>query len=158
MTRQVEPFTTRSAFQAQLQLCFSRARLRLQMFDPDFAQWGLGTREVDATLRRFLMGKGKIELVAHDNAWLERQCPRFLVLLRDFGPAIECRVSGRHLRQLSDSFCIGDGRDIVRRFHSAYLRGEAVFDGPIDTEISAERFYGIWSESMPGLHASVTGL
>ena len=31
-------------------------------------------------------------------------------------------------------------------------------DEPADTELCAERFAGIWSESMPGLHASVTGL
>ena len=158
MDRQAFQFTTRGEFDAHLRQCFAGARLRLQMFDPDFALWGLESVEVEALLRRFLLGKGRIELIAHDKGWLERDCPRFVRLLHDFGDAIECRVSGKALRQLSDSFCIADGRDIVRRFHSAHLRGEAVFGGPDDTTVSAERFAGMWSESEPGLQSSTTGL
>jgi len=158
MDRQAFQFSTRGEFDAHLRQCFAGAKLRLRLFDPDFALWGLETGEVEALLRRFLLGKGTIELIAHDKAWLERQCPRFVRLLHDFGDAVECRVSGKHLRQLSDSFCIGDERHIVRRFHSAHLRGEAVFDGPDDTKVSAERFAAMWAESEPGLQSSTTGL
>ncbi|WP_317204479.1 hypothetical protein [Janthinobacterium sp.] len=158
MEKQVVPFASRLEFEQQLKLCFSRAELRLRMFDPDFALWGLGTLENDASLRRFLLGHGRIELVAHSNALLERQCPRLLRLLTQFSHRIECRVTDKNLRHLSDSFCIADDRHLVRRFHSEHTRGEAVFDSPPDTELCAERFAAIWAESMPGLHASTTGL
>jgi hypothetical protein len=155
---QVCKFASRGEFGEQLRLCLSRARLHLQMFDPDFSLWELGSSAADALLRSFLAGGGRIELVAHDNAHLERSCPRFLRLLKDYEHLIACRLTSRHLRQLTDSFCIADSRHIVRRFHSDHLRGEAAFDLPAATEISAERFVAIWAETMPGLHFGVTGL
>jgi len=158
MERQVVLFASRREFEAQLRECFSRAQLQLQLFDRDFAQWDLGSSEVDALLRRFLLGKGRLQLVAHDNAWLERQCPRFVRLLHDFSHAIECRLSSKNLRQLTDSFCVADSRHVVRRFHADHMRGEAQFDGPADTEVCRERFAGIWAEASPGLHANTTGL
>ena len=158
MERQVTLFSSRREFEALLRDCFSRARLQLQLFDPDFALWDLGGSEVDALLRRFLLGKGRLQLVAHNNAHLERHCPRFMRLLHDFGHAVDCRLSSKNLRQLSDSFCIADQTHLVRRFHADHLRGEAVSDGPADTEICQERFAGTWTESSPGLHANTTGL
>jgi hypothetical protein len=158
MDRQAQPFSSRSEFQQQLTLCLSRAERRLQLFDPDFALWELGSSGHDALLRQFFLKGGRLQLAAHRNAQLERHAPRFLRLLKDFSHAIECRLTGKHLRQLSDSFCIADDRHIVRRFHADHLRGEAVFDGPDDTKVSAERFDTIWCESEPGLHASSTGL
>ena len=77
---------------------------------------------------------------------------------KDYGHKIECRVTSRSLRHLTDSFCIGDGIHIVRRFHCDHMRGEAAFDAPSATEISLERFAGIWAESFSGLHPTTTGL
>jgi hypothetical protein len=94
----------------------------------------------------------------HGSAWIERHYPRFLRLLRDYGHQAECRVTGRGLRHLTDSFCIADGVHIVRRFHSDHMRGEAAFNAPEATEVARERFEAIWDESRPGLQASTTGL
>lgn len=158
MDKQTRAFSTRLEFEQLLQLCLSRARHQLRLFDPDFALWQLGSSATDAILRRFLSGGGKLQLVAHSNAHLERHAPRFLRLLKDFGHAVECRLTHQNLRQLTDSFCIGDGQDQVRRFHADHLRGEAVFGAPPATQVCAERFIAIWQESSPGLHASTTGL
>ena len=67
-------------------------------------------------------------------------------------------MTNRGIRQLTDSFCIADGRDVVRRFHSDHLRGEAAFDAPQETELPRERFVAIWEDSGPGLHVTTTGL
>ncbi|MDC8759189.1 hypothetical protein [Janthinobacterium fluminis] len=158
MERQVFPFSSRQAFQQQLRLCLSRAERRLRLFDPDFALWDLGTGEVEAILRPFLLGGGGIALLAHSDALLERQCPRLLRLLTQFGHRFECRVSSKNLRHLTDSFCIADDLHLVRRFHSDHLRGEAVFDSEADTRLCAERFAGMWLEAEPGLHPSTAGL
>ena len=151
-------FDTRAGFQAQLDAVFQRARLSLRMFDPDFASWELGSAHHDALLRSFLRGGGRLQLVAHSTARLERDAPRFLRLLHDYSHLIECRVTNRSLRHLTDSFCLGDERDIVRRFHCDFFRGEAEFDAPSSTQSGLERLEGIWAETAPGLHASVTGL
>lgn len=154
----IQRFDTRAAFQAHLRAAFARARATLDLFDPDCALFLLGTADVDAELRRFLRGGGQLRVAVHSSGWLEREAPRFAGLLHDFSHALACRTTPRHLRQLSDSFCIADDLHVVRRFHSAHLRGEAAFDAPQETEVPRARFTAIWDESQPGLQAFVTGL
>jgi hypothetical protein len=158
MDKQVIPFTTRAEFQQHLATCLARAEQTLQMFDPDYSIWQLGSSASDAQLRRFLRSGGRLQLVAHDGRPMERAAPRFLRLLKDYGHLIEVRRTSQPLRQLTDSFCIADQRDMVRRFHADHFRGEAVFNGPQELQISLERFLTIWIESGAGLYVNSTGL
>jgi hypothetical protein len=151
-------FDTRLECEAQFRACLVASSAQLQMFDPDFAVFPLGASDVDAALRAFLARGGRIQLALHDSAHIERHYPRFLRLLRDFSHLAECRLTGRGLRQLTDSFCIGDGVHIVRRYHSDHMRGEAAFDQPAATEVARERFAAIWDEARPALHPTITGL
>jgi hypothetical protein len=128
------------------------------MFDPDFRVFALGRPELDAALRQFLAGGGAIELALHRPGHIERACPRFVRLLKEFGHRIACRATPPGLRQLTDSFCIGDAVHIVRRFHSDHMRGEAAFGSPAATGISVQRFGAIWLESRPCLQPTTTGL
>lgn len=152
------PFSTRAECEAQLRECLARARVRLQLFDPDFAIFPLGESSIDAALRAFLGGGGTVQLAMHTPRTIERHYPRFLRLLRDYAHRIECRVTSPSLKQLTDSFCIADGIHIVRRFHSDHFRGEAAFDAPAAVEVAAERFGAIWAESAVALHPTTTGL
>jgi hypothetical protein len=151
-------FSTHLEFGMRLRECIARSQARLQLFDPDFRVFPLGLSDVDAALRQFLAGGGTMQLAMHRSDHIERDCPRFLGLLKDFGHRIECRATPGNLRQLSDSFCIGDQAHIVRRFHSDHMRGEAAFDNPAAIEISQDRFGAIWVESRPCLHPGTTGL
>jgi len=152
------PFDSRTEFETLLLDCFSRARLTLCLFDPDFAWWRLGHSQTDAQLRRFLQAGGQLKLVAHGNAVLQRDAPRFLRLMQDYSYLIECRLTGKSIRHLTDSFLIADAVHIVRRFHCDHFRGEADFDAPSSTQTSLERFEAIWAETVPGLQADTTGL
>ena len=154
----VVTFNSRAELETHFLDCVSRSRALLQLFDADFAVFPLGGIEADAALRHFLRQGGHIELAAHRSGHIERSYPRFLRLLKYYSDRIACRVTPRSLQQLTDSFCIGDGVHIVRRFHCDHMRGESAFDAPAATEISRERFTGIWQESLPGLHPTVTGL
>ena len=151
-------FDTRAEFQRLLNAVLERAQVSIEMFDPDFALFRLGDPDVDAVLRRYLAADGVLRLAMHNSGHIERHYPRFLRLLRDHGHRIECRVTGKGIRNLTDSFCIADNLHLVRRFHSDHLRGEAAFDAPQETEIPAERFSAIWEASQPGLFPTVTGL
>lgn len=151
-------FDTRGACEAQFRACLAASATSLQLFDPDFAAFPLGSSEVDAALRTLLARGARIELAMHGAAYIERHYPRFLRLLRDYSHAIECRITPPNLRQLTDSFCIGDGVHIVRRYHSDHMRGEAAFDAPAAAELARERFAAIWAEARPGLHPFTTGL
>lgn len=154
----IERFDTRAQFQQELRSLLARARATLDLFDPDFALFTLGTPDTDAALRRFLHAGGVLRLAMHDSASLEREAPRFLRLLRDYSHRIACRVTPHGLRQLTDSFAIADGIHVVRRFHSGHLHGAAAFDAPQEAELPGERFSAIWAESLPGLQPTVTGL
>jgi hypothetical protein len=151
-------FSTHLEFGVRFRECIARSHSTLQLFDPDFRVFPLGLADVDAALRQFLAGGGAIELAMHRSGHIERECPRFVRLLKDFNHRIECRATPANLHQLTDSFCIGDRVNIVRRFHSDHMRGEAAFDAPLATELSLERFGAIWLESRPCLHPTTTGL
>ena len=151
-------FGSHAEFQAHFRDCLARSQATLQLFDPDFSVFPLGASDIDARLRAFLHDGGTLRLAMHRTQHIERHCPRFLVLLKDYNHRVECRATSRSLQQLTDSFCIGDGIHIVRRFHCDHMRGEAAFALPEATEISAERFAGIWAESTPTLHPTTTGL
>ena len=151
-------FSTHAEFGAHFLDCIGRANASLMLFDPDFAVFPLGSSETDAALHAFLGRGGHVQMAMHLTAHVEREYPRFMRLLKDYSHRIECRVTNRQLRTLTDSFCIADGLHIVRRFHSDHMRGEAAFNSPPSTEISTERFNGIWAESLSGLHATTTGL
>lgn len=154
----IERFDTRAQFQQALHVLLAQAHATLDLFDPDFSLFTLGTPDSDAALRRFLHAGGTLRLAMHDSQWLEREAPRFLRLLRDYSHRVECRLTPRGLHQLTDSFAIADGIHVVRRYHSDHLRGAAAFDAPLESDLPRERFTAIWSESLPGLHPTVTGL
>ena len=154
----VTKFSTRSEIEGHFLDVIGRSTASLAMFDPDFSVFPLGSSTTDAALRQFLHLGGHVQMAMHQTGHIERECPRFMRLLQDYSHRIECRVTNRQLRTLTDSFCIGDHIHIARRFHSDQLRGEAAYNAPLSTEISNERFIGIWAESLPGLHATTTGL
>lgn len=151
-------FDTRAALDEQFRACLAASSVRLDLFDPDFAVFPLGASEMDALLRAFLKRGGSLRLALHDSAHIERHYPRFLRLLRDYSHQCECRQTPRALRELRDSFCIGDDRHVVRRFHSDHMRGEAAFDAPAACELPGQRFLAIWEESRVVLQATTTGL
>ncbi|UVW27781.1 hypothetical protein [Massilia sp. H6] len=151
-------FDTRAELALQWQACLAAAHTRLDLFDPDFAVFALGTSEVDAALRTFFARGGVLRLALHSPAHVERHYPRFLRLLRDFSHRAECRATPQALHHLTDSFCIADNRHVVRRFHSDHLRGEAAFDSPGAVEVPRQRFDAIWDDSFLTLQSTKTGL
>ena len=154
----ITKFSSRTEIVGHFLDVITRSRSTLAMFDPDFSVFPIGSSQTDSALRHFLQLGGQVQMAMHDTKHIERECPRFMRLLQDYSHLIECRVTNRQLRTLTDSFCIGDRIHIARRFHSDHLRGEAAFDAPGSAEISNERFVGIWAESLPGLHPTTTGL
>jgi hypothetical protein len=157
-----EPVLTRFDTRRELEACFrallNQAQGRLDLFDPDFAAYPLGAPDVEARLRAFLQAGGALRLALHETRHVERACPRFLRLVRDYSHRIECRQSPRSLRHLSDSFALADGLHVVRRFHADHMRGEAAFDAPAAVELPAHRFEALWEESLTTLSPTVTGL
>lgn len=150
-------FDTRFEFDVQFRACLAAARTRLDLFDPDFAVFPLGTSEADAMLRDFLKHGGVLRLAMHTPAWIERHYPRFLRLLRDYSHGVACRVTPRSLHGLTDSFCIVDDTHVLRRFHSDHMRGEMSFASPGSVDLPRHRFDALWEESQAILQSTKTG-
>ncbi|WP_229217283.1 DUF7931 domain-containing protein [Massilia forsythiae] len=151
-------FDSRARFQQALRALLERAHATLDLFDPDFALFELGSSATDALLRRFLHGGSVLRLALHSTAHLERHAPRFLRLLRDYDHLSACRQTPRDLRQLADSFAIADNLHVVRRFHAAHPRGVLAFDAPGESDLPRTRFAAIWEASRSALPPTVTGL
>lgn len=154
----IVPFDTRRELEAQWRALVARAQGRLDLFDPDFSPFPLGAADVEVLLRGFLRAGGVLRLALHDTAHVERHCPRFLRVLRDYSHRVACRRTPRSLRHLTDSFTLADDLHVVRRFHSDHMRGEAAFDALSVVELPAQRFSSLWEESTPTLPSVVTGL
>ena len=151
-------FSSRLEFEQEIGQCLARANQRLDLFDPDFSLWQLGSARFDAELRRFLTGKGQIRMLAHDYSHLKHHCPRFLHLLRDFSHAIECRITHAHERNLTDSFCIADNVHLVRRFHCDHARGVSAFDAAPQATACNKRFAELWQRATDAMPIGTTGL
>ncbi len=153
-------FSTRAEFLDLVHECVTHANTYLQLFDPDFARWSLGAPETVSALRQFLLLKSanRLQLSMHRSDYLQQNCPRFLMLLKDFDHAMTCRLTPKNLHHLTDSFCLADNSHLVRRFHADHFRGVATFHSPFDAQISYTRFAAIWAESLPGLHPTMLGL
>jgi len=151
-------FDTWRELENQFSACIGAAQRTLDLFDPDFAPYPLGALDVDTLLRAFMARGGRLRLALHNPAHIERHYPRFTRLLRDYSHLCECRRTPTGLRHLTDSFCIGDGRDLVRRFHSDHARGAASFGEVAETELPQHRFDAIWLESRTTLQPTISGL
>ena len=157
---QTIPFSSRAEFHELTLLCIQNADGRIQLFDPDFAVWQLGDSRVAEALQQFLgrRNTNRLQLEMHRTAHLQHNCPRFMALFKMFSHAIECRITPRNLQNLTDSFCLSDDIHLVRRFHADHFRGTATFNSAQDAQVTIERFSGIWTESLPGLHVTSLGL
>jgi hypothetical protein len=153
-----EGFDTRAGFDTWFRACLAAANISLDLFDPDFSVFPLGSIEVEAALRAFFVRGGVLRLAMHTPSHIERHTPRFVRLLRDYSHRIECRVTPGRLRELTDSFCIADDLHVVRRFHSDHMRGEAAFASIGAVDVPRHRFNALWEESQVTLQSTKTGL
>lgn len=153
-------FASLAEFQQQILVVFSEAQLLLQLFDPDFSHWKMNQAETIQILRRFLLSKrnARLQIAMLRPQHLELNCPRFMQLSQEFQHAIESRVAPKTLAMLPDSFGIADGCQIVRRYHSDHMRGEAHLHAAAQCAVPLERFSQIWEQSKPTLHVSKLGL
>ena len=71
-------FDTRAGLETHLRACLAAAHVTLDLFDPDFAVFALGSIETDTLLRAFLGRGGMLRLAMHSPAHIERHYPRLL--------------------------------------------------------------------------------
>ena len=111
-------------------------------------------------LRRFLLARraNRVRIVLHDAGNIVRDCPRLILLLRQFSHGIAVHQTLPAARRVYDPFAIGDDARFVHRFHYNDVRGAATIGDVAATHALLKRFDEIWQASTPAVAASTTGL
>ncbi len=111
-------------------------------------------------LRRLLLARrtSRVYLVLHETANISRDCPRVIMLLRQFSDAISIHQTRRDARRIYDAFAVADDARFVRRFHYDDIRGISAVGDIAATGLLLTRFDEIWQASAPAVAATTLGL
>lgn len=111
-------------------------------------------------LRQFLRASriNRLEIVLHEVENIERQCPRVMSLLQQFGHAVAIRQTLRAAKHVYDPFVVFDASHYVHRFHYDHLRAAQGVNDVNGAQQLIDRFSEIWEASAPAVSADVSGL
>ena len=133
---------------------------RIAIFDRDLADYGFNSAERFNRLKVFLLAsrRNHIQIVVHRSEYLERDCTRMIILLRQFPHAVSISRTLPEAQRVSDAFMVVNGLHYFHRFHSDQPRAElALYDESGASELQ-RRFEEILTYSEPAVGATVLGL
>ena len=133
---------------------------RIAIFDRDLADGGYNDSERFNRLKVFLLAsrRNRIDIAVHQSEYLERDCARMIVLLRQFPYAVQIHRTLPEAQRVQDAFVIADGQHYIRRFHRDYPRAEKALHDESGAGLLQRRFEEIWIYSEPTLSATLLGL
>ena len=144
-------FDTVAGFYSAVVHLLERCERRLCLFDRDFEVGPLGGIRAVELLERLLRRSPKAEcvMVVHDTAHLAAACPRLLDLRRRRAHQFRVLQSASEHHTCMQPFLIGDGRDLVTRFHADHLRGKLCLDEPAEVAGFEQRFEQLVEKAAP---------
>jgi hypothetical protein len=130
------------------------------IFDRNLADGGYSARDRFNRLKVFLLSSrsNRVEIVLHNTDYLERDCARMMILLRQFPYAVSVHRTLAEAQRVHDAFVIADEHSYWRRFHCDNPRSEISLNDESGAGLLRRRFSEIWSASEPALTATVLGL
>lgn len=136
------------------------AERTIRIFDITLSHRGFNSPGRSDKLREFLVrGRAHRLLIAlHDTDGLERECPRLLVLLRQFPMSIEIHRTIGQAQQARDPFVVADDHSVWHQQHFEQPRAVVALHSPSDATPIAQRFDEIWDLSEPAVSATTLGL
>jgi hypothetical protein len=136
------------------------AERTLKIFDITLANRGFNSPARADKLREFLVrGRAHRLLIAlHDTDALERECPRLLVLLRQFPMSIEIHRTIMQARDATDPCVIADDHSVWHLLHHEQPRAIVALHSPADALPLSQRFDEIWELSEPAVSGNTLGL
>ena len=132
----------------------------IRVFDNNLENAGFNSLKRYEMLRSFLLAsrKNRLQIVVHDPAYLEKRCPRMIMLIKQFSHSVNIHRTQSHAQHVTDPFIIADDRHYVRRYHFDDLRGLMALHDPKEAEALNLHFDEIWAASQPAISATTTGL
>ena len=111
-------------------------------------------------LRQFLLANrsNRLLIVVHDAEPIERERPRMVELVRQFGTAVRIHATLSPAKQVYDPFVVFDANHYVHRFHYRFLRAAQGSNDLIGARELLDRFGEIWDASMPAVSGGASGL
>jgi hypothetical protein len=154
------PISGMQESQAAIDEVIGAATHAIRIFDYTLANRGFGSIARIEHLRHFLLaGRAhRIRIALHEPQNLERDCPRLILLLRQFPVAIEIHRTVGQARDAADPFVIADDHSVWHQMHHDHPRAIVALHSPPDAVPLVQRFEEIWALSEPAVSATTTGL
>ena len=143
--------------QAAIDEVIAAAHTTIKLFDFTLGTRGYNSLARTEALRRFIVaGRAHRLLIAlHEPETLERECPRLLMLQRQFPMSIEIHRTLAQARMAADPFIVADDHSVWHLLHHTQARAIVALHSPADAMPIGQRFDEIWELSEP---VSVTTL
>jgi hypothetical protein len=145
---------------AAIEEVIASARRMLRIFDISLSNRGFNSPARIEMLRQLLVsGRAhRLQIALHETELLERECPRLLILLRQFPMSIEIHRTLAQARNAADPFVIADDHSVWRQMHYTQPRAIVALHSPADALPIAQRFDEIWELSETAVSATTLGL
>jgi hypothetical protein len=143
--------TTLAESQAAIDEVIATARQRVRLFDVSLEGRGFNAPARIERLRGLLAaGRAhRLEIALHETQEVERDCPRLVILARQFPLSIELRRTQGEARKASDPMLVADTRSAWHRMYSEHPRAIVALHSPADAVPLGQRFDEIWELSEP---------
>ena len=154
------PISSMAESNAAIAEVIAAAQRTVRIFDFSLANRGFNSPARYDALRHLLVtGRAHRILIAlHEPEHLERECPRLLMLLRQFPMSIEIHRTISLARNAMDPFVLADDHSVWHQLHHMQPRAIVALHSPVDAIPILQRFDEIWDHSEPAVSATTTGL
>lgn len=132
----------------------------LRIFDYTLANRGFNSPARVEKLRQLILaGRAhRIQIALHEPELLQRECPRLILLLRQFPTSIEIHRTLQQAREAADPFITADDHSVWHQLHFSQPRAVVALHSPANALPIVQRFEEIWELSEPAVSATTTGL
>jgi len=148
-----------AAYETALDELIANTTQTLRIFDKNIGR-AFNTPQRADSLRRLLLASRthRVCIVLHETSNIVRDCPRLMLLLKQFSYAVFIHQTLPAARRVYDPFAIGDDTRFVHRFHYNDVRGVATIGDVAYTSLLLKRFEEIWAASAQAVAATTIGL
>ncbi len=153
-------FHTPTEYQAALDQLIAAAHHRLRIHDRDLQAGDFNSSERYERLRGFCLAGGarRIEILLDDIAYVQKQCPRLMTLLRDFSHVVEIRQTEADSERPTCSFALADRSAWLKRLDKDALSGQFDLDDAASAALLHQQFDQLWQRSIASVSATTLGL
>jgi len=136
------------------------AQRNLRIFDITLGGRGFNApARFDRLWKFFVSSRAhRLQIALHETEHLTRECPRLLMLLRQFPMSIEIHRTIAQARNAADPFVVADDHSVWHQLHHLQPRAVVALHSPADATPLLQRFGEIWDLSEPAVSATTLGL